>query len=269
MPCDKNITSFKNPHIKNIIALRERKEREKSKLTIIEGAREMGCAFKAGVEFKEVYICRDFLDDREQQGFVKELESKNVPVFETTKEIFEKISFGDRHEGILAVCRQPKLALKDLKISGHSLFVVVENIEKPGNLGAILRSCDGAGVDGLIICDGATDLYNPNVVRASLGTVFSEKVVESSNEKTFAFLKESSVRIFATAPAAETIYTQADFKGPLAIVLGSEQEGLSGFWITNCDVKIKIPMKGRADSLNVSTTAALVIYEALRQRSVS
>ncbi|HOW35578.1 MAG TPA: RNA methyltransferase [Candidatus Omnitrophota bacterium] len=266
---DKNITSFKNPQVKNVIALRERKEREKSKLTIVEGAREIGCAFKAGVEFKEVYVCREFFGDRGQQGIVKELELKKVKVFETTKEIFEKISFGDRHEGVLAVCRQPSQALRDLKVSDSSLFVIVEKIEKPGNLGAILRSCDGAGVDGLIICEGATDLYNPNAVRASLGTIFSVKVVESSNEKTLAFLKENGVKAFATTPTAATVYTQADFKNSAAIILGSEQEGLSDFWINHCDIKVKIPMRGKADSLNVSTTAALVIYEALRQRGVS
>ena len=151
--------------------------------------------------------------------------------------------------------------------SKGSLFVIVECIEKPGNLGAILRTCDGAGIDGVIICDGKTDIYNPNVIRASLGTIFSIKIVVSSNEEALKFLKTKNIKVCATLPLAKKVYTKEDLVNPLAIVVGSEQNGLTDFWVKHADLKVKIPMRGQADSLNVSASTAILLYEIIRQKS--
>ena len=268
MPPNKKITSAVNVRVKSVLALRERKEREETGLMIVEGVREIARARTAGIVFKEIYLCPDFLSKDDGEKLIREIGPENVITFETTREVFKKISFGEREEGALAVCRQPKWALSDLKLSKNPFLVIVESVEKPGNLGAILRTCDGAGADGLILSDRLTDCFNPNVVRASLGTVFSVKVVESSNERALQFLKENGIKAWAASPEAKNIYTRVGWHMPLAIVLGNEQKGLSDFWMRNCDFIVKIPMRGLADSLNVSSTAAILIYEALRQRSL-
>lgn len=147
-------------------------------------------------------------------------------------------------------------------------FVIVESVEKPGNLGAIVRTCDGAGVDGLIICDGQTDIYNPNVIRASLGTIFSVKVAVSTNKETLDFLKSKNVTVCAAIPQAKAVYTEEKFANAIAVVVGSEQNGLTKFWTQHADLKVKIPMRGSADSLNVSATTAILLYEIIRQKSL-
>jgi len=272
------ITSLTNSRVKKVVELRDRKHRTTRGLTIVEGKREITCAQEAGVIFKEFYYCRDFLsapkvDDISAASgtnvanlFTKRLFSK-VPVYETTKAVFSKMSYGARAEGVLAVCEPRSLSFADFPSKADSLFVIVESVEKPGNLGAILRTCDGAGVDGVIICDGKTDIYNPNVIRASLGTIFSQKIVVSSNEDTLKFLKLNKVTICATLLKAKFIYTNEKLINALAIVVGSEQDGLTKFWIEHADLKVKIPMKGFADSLNVSATTAVLLYEIIRQRS--
>ena len=269
MPQDKKIISFQNPRIKNIGNLRERKTRDETGLMIVEGFREISRANEAGVSFKELYICRDLLHHQGAGGLIAEIQAKKTEILEIPKEIFAKISFGERQEGLLAVCKKPKCTFADLKLQKNPLIVVVEKVEKPGNLGAILRSCDGAGVDALFLCDGRVDSSNPNVVRASLGTVFSMKVIECSNEEAFQYLHDNQIKICTTLLSAKMIYTDMDFKIPVAIILGSEEEGLSDFWVKNSDFQVKIPMHGKADSLNVSTTAAVLIYEGLRQRNIN
>ena len=188
------ITSLTNARIKNIVALRARKNREKTGLTIVEGIREVTRAIKAGVVIEEFYFCSDLLNDfknddsnipkktNASDAMIKKLSSK-VSIYETTKSVFSKIAYGDRLEGVLAVCKPQALSLENIPSKADSLFVIVESVEKPGNLGAILRTCDGAGVDGVLICDGKTDIYNPNVIRSSLGTVFSINIGISSNEE--------------------------------------------------------------------------------------
>lgn len=261
----KTITSFSNPQIKNVAALRERKAREASGLTVVEGVREISAAVAAQVPVKELYVCREFFADRGEEKLLKQL-GPDVNAFEVPRAVFEKISYGDRQEGVLAVCAPKVYQLKDLKLKDNPLVVILESVEKPGNLGAVLRSCDGAGVDALFLCGQVTDVYNPNVIRASIGTVFNIPVIVSGNEEIAGFLKKSKIRSAAAAVEAKTVYAQADLKGAIAIVLGSEQDGLSEFWLKNSQVQVKIPMMGKADSLNVSTTAAILIYEALRQR---
>jgi len=272
------IISLTNSRVKDIVALRTRRHREKTGLTIVEGAREINCALKAGVVFKEFYFCADLLNDLKEDDngaprgtivadeFIKKLSSK-VSVYETTKAVFSKMSYGDRAEGVLAVCEPQSLSFKDIPSKTDSLFVIVESVEKPGNLGAILRTCDGVGVDGVIICDGKTDIYNPNVIRSSLGAIFTANVVVSSNEEALKYLRSKKVTICATSPQAKTVYTDAKLTNALAVVVGSEQSGLTEFWVQHADLKVQIPMKGFADSLNVSASTAVLLYEIIRQRS--
>jgi len=264
MPSTK-ITSLSNPRVKHVVGLRNRKPRTESGLTLVEGQREIARALEAGVTFKEFYICCEWVDHSET--LIKQFASLKVPVYETTEAVFSKLSYGDRGEGVLAVCAPQPLSFKDFPSKARSLFVIVESVEKPGNLGAILRTCDGAGVDGVIICDGKTDIYNPNVIRASLGTVFSVKVVVSSNEEAMAFLRSKDIAVCATLPRAKTVYTKAKLTGALAVVVGSEQSGLTDFWVEHADCKVNIPMRGQADSLNVSASTAILLYETIRQRS--
>ncbi len=269
MPADKNITSFSNPRIKNILRLRAKKTDGPDTAIIVEGVREVLRAKESGIIFQEIYFCPDFCRDPSIKGVIEEVQGKNpdVQVFEAAKEISKKISFGQREEGILVLCQRPQKNFNDFKFKKAPFMVVVERVEKPGNLGALLRSCDGAGVDGVIVCDNQTDVYNPNVVRASVGTIFSTCVVESSKEEALSFLKENHIDIFSATPGAKKFYTQADFTKAVACVVGSEEAGLSDFWLKNSNEQIKIPMQGKADSLNVSATAAILLYEVLRQRN--
>ena len=180
--------------------------------------------------------------------------------------VFEKMTFGHRHEGVLGVCLQPKKSLKDIQFSKKPFLVAVESVEKPGNLGAILRTADAVGVDGLIVCDPVTDIYNPNVIRSSLGAIFSVCVVPATKEEALKFFKLNKVTICATLPQADKCYSSVDLNVPLALVMGSEEKGLSEFWQKNSDMAVYIPMKGKVDSLNVSVSAAVVLYETIRQR---
>jgi len=232
----------------------------------VEGLRELRRARQAGVDLKELFLCRDLLENSLSESGIREIESKETVVFEVSEEVFAKISFGERREGLLAVVRPRILGLEDLKLPQKPLCCVVEGLEKPGNLGAILRSCDGVGAEGLLVCDGKTDIYNPNVIRASLGSVFSIKVVQTANDLALKFLRDHKMKICVTSPQASRIYYQVDCTGPLAVVLGSEHQGASGFWMRHADTKVKIPMRGSVDSLNVAVTAGIVLYEALRQR---
>ena len=262
------ITSFQNPHLKEVHHLRESNARRSTGLALVEGLREVSGAKQSGVLFKKLFVCPDILKRDKQERIVEEFESEKIPVVEIPKEIFAKISFGDRMEGILGICRPRVLRLEDLFSGKNSLWVAVEDVEKPGNLGAILRTCDGAGIDGILVCDAATDLYNPNAIRASIGTIFSVPAAQTTNEAAHKFFKDRKIKVCVTTPRAEQFYSQADFNIPIAIILGSEEKGVSDFWLNNADVKIKIPMRGTADSLNVSVAAGIVVYEAIRQRNI-
>ena len=267
MPRDK-ITSLTNPHVKEIVRLRTGGHRKSSGVTIVDGAREILRAMEAGVEFKEFYVCPELLGrDEEEKQLQTRLSESKVSVFEVARIVFAKIAYGDRQEGVLGICKTPKRSLTDFQLKTNALVVVIEHVEKPGNLGAILRTCDAAGVSGVIVCDSKTDLYNPNVIRASVGTIFIVNTVQCSNDEVLGFLKNKGIKIYAASPQAQTVYTKINLTGAVAIVLGSEQEGLSDFWDKNADERVKIPMYGHADSLNVSTSAAILIYEAIRQRN--
>jgi len=266
MPLNK-IESLSNPRVKALVKLRDRKARKSTGLTIVEGLREISRAIKSGINVQEFYVCRKLLKS-DGKSIVDASLKSGVAIFDVDEKIMSKISYGDKKDGMLVVCRPVAKTLESIKLSPKPLIVVVEGIEKPGNVGAILRTCDGAGVDALIVTDGLTDLYNPNVIRASLGTVFSVPIVTSENKKTLEFLKKKKVSVCATVPLAKKVYFAENLSGPLAIVMGSEQKGLTEFWKKNSDIKVNVPMEGSADSLNVSATTAILVYEALKQRKI-
>jgi TrmH family RNA methyltransferase len=182
--------------------------------------------------------------------------------------VFEKVSYRENPDGWLAVFPTPSKSLSDIKLSTVPFLIVAESIEKPGNLGAILRTADAAGVDAILVCDPHTDIYNPNVVRASRGTLFTIPTVELSNMDAFNFLQDNRISIIAATPQAEAEYTQQDLSGPVAVTVGTEDKGLSDFWLQRADLKVKIPMAGKVNSLNVSIATAVIVYEAKRQRSL-
>jgi TrmH family RNA methyltransferase len=260
------ITSASNPRIKDIVRLKEGSERKKKGLILVEGHREIRLALENGFELVETYICRDFLKKETQKKVQRELILKNKPIYELDPNVYDKISYGERQEGLLCIFKFKQTEFNDLNIKNNALFVVLEEVEKPGNLGAILRSADAAGASGIIVCDQKTEIYNPNAIRASIGTIFTVPIVISSKDEALKFLKSNGIQVLAATPEGAIHYVKTDLKKPLAFVVGSEQNGLSEFWLKNADIKIKIPMKGQADSLNVSVSTAILLYECQRQR---
>ncbi|MFH0754416.1 MAG: RNA methyltransferase [Candidatus Omnitrophota bacterium] len=259
------ISSLQNAGIKRVVRLRTKKSREARGLTIVEGNREVRQAFLAGLRFHSVYICREGVY-RPDEVLVGQMEAAKVKIFDTGCSVFGKMAYGDRIDGILGLVEQPEVTLANLKLSAAALVVVMESVEKPGNLGAVLRTCDGAGVEALLVCDEKTDVYNPNVIRASLGAVFAVPTVSCSSREALDFLRARGIRVFAAVVQATEYYFEKDMSGPCAIVMGSEQDGLSDFWRRNADEMVRIPMRGKVDSLNVSVSAAVMVYEALRQK---
>lgn len=262
------ITSFHNPKIKESLELRDRSQRDKSGLTLIEGLREVACALRAEVPLKEVYTCKELLGHYEVDDLFQKLRALKIKVVEISESVYAKLAYGDRKDGILAVGKPAVVSLKDFLAPEKLILLVVEGVEKPGNLGAIFRVADAAGIDGIIICDEKTDLYNPNVIRASVGTVFALKAVVSSNARVFNFLKTNGIKIYVSTPFTETIYSEVSFKDSLAIVVGSEDKGVSEFWMNRAYTHLKIPMQGQADSLNVAASTAILLYEVVRQRGL-
>lgn len=260
------ITSIHNPHIKEAARLRERRQREKQRRILIEGVREVSRAADGAVEFIEAFICEPLATSPDAYLAINRLYECGVRIFEVSSQVFAKLAFGERAEGVIAVARTPRQSLAGLPLPGSPLVAVVEDLEKPGNLGAILRTADAAGVSALIAAGQGTDLYNPNVIRASLATVFTLPVCAAGTDETLSFLRQRPFRVYAARVDATTFYTEADFRGPTAIVLGSETAGLSSVWQADDVIPIRLPMRGAADSLNVSAAAAVLFYEALRQR---
>jgi RNA methyltransferase, TrmH family len=265
-----DIQSTQNGKIKQVIKLFDRRDREKNQQFVIEGYREILRAVEKGHPIETLFYCRDFFLQKNEEALLKKIQQR-AKTFSCSRSVFKKISFRDRPDGLVAVAPIRPLTLEDLSknLSPRPLLVIVEGIEKPGNLGTILRSCDGAGVDGLIVCDRCTDLYNPNVVRASLGTLFTVPSLEASFMETIDFIQKNQIATVAASPDGKKNYTDIDMSKPIAIVLGCEQYGLSDKWRERCDDKVQIPMLGHADSLNVAQAATLMVYEAQRQRDFS
>jgi TrmH family RNA methyltransferase len=261
------ITSLQNPRVKDAVRLRDRRCRQKQNRMIIDGARELGRAIAAGVRLVEVFVCESLCQSDDAREVLSRLPTSGAEVLHVSKAILEKIGFGDRMEGVIGIAEPPDVSLGCLPhTNGQPLIAVLEGVEKPGNVGAALRSADGAGVSALIVADPCTDLFNPNAIRASLGTIFTRPVAVATSEETLAFLRARGIRIFAARVDGSVPYTEVDFCGPSAIVLGSESRGLSAAWTAPDITAIRLPMLGAADSLNVSVTAAVLFYEALRQR---
>ncbi|NRA89598.1 MAG: RNA methyltransferase [Simkaniaceae bacterium] len=265
------ISSLQNPRVKQAVKLREKRERDRSQSFLIEGYRELYRGVKGGVPIAALFYSPQHFLGSNESALIEEIRSHGAPVMEVSKAVFEKMSYRDRPDGLLAIASQTYLSLNDL-ISAFEknrppFFVIAESIEKPGNLGTILRSSDAAGVDALIVCDQCTDVFNPNVVRASVGTLFTVPVVQASSEETIKWLKSRGVKTVAATPDAPSSFTKTNLSGPIAIAVGTEQLGLSKNWMENADIQVSIPMNGVADSLNVATATTLLLYEVLRQRS--
>jgi TrmH family RNA methyltransferase len=265
-PTGMKITSVQNPRVKAAVRLRDRKERDEQGRIIIDGVREMSRALGSGVDVVELFYAPELCREQEHERLLERAEQAGVELLAVTPQVMEKLAFGDRVEGVVAVARRPQRTLADLKITSDSLVAIVEGVEKPGNLGAIVRTADAIGMAALIVADGRMDLYNPNAIRASLGAVFAVPVCSASTESVLAWLRQNAFRLIAARVDGSMEYTQADFRGPVAIALGSEAYGLSQPWRADDILGVRLPMVGSVDSLNLSATAAVLFYEALRQR---
>ncbi|MDO8668298.1 MAG: RNA methyltransferase [bacterium] len=254
------IESLDNSKIKSLVKLRESsRERKEQGLFLIEGHREISLAQKGGMEIANLIYSPEYIK--------KELAIDEEKIIEVSKKVFAKISYRENPDGFLAIAKSQEKKLEDIKLSETPLLVVLEAVEKPGNLGAILRTADAAGLDAVIINDLKTDIYNPNVIRASQGTIFTVSVILSSTDETIKFFNEKGIKILATTPDTEKDYTEVDYKEGCAVIMGAEDKGLSVKWLKAAKEKVKITMRGKIDSLNVSVSAAVILFEAVRQRN--
>ena len=263
------ITSLQNPRVKAAVRLRDHRHRQKQGRIRIDGARELLRALEAGVPIAEAFVCGALCQSDEARRVLAELGSSGTEILAVTEAVFDKLAFGDRADGVLGVAAMPQPTLADLTLPHNPLVAVLEGVEKPGNVGAVLRTGDAAGLSALVVADGRTDLYNPNAIRASLGTIFTLPVCTATAQETLDWLRQQGLAIYAARVDGSLLYTEVDLRGPAAIVLGSEAEGLTDLWTSDDVAPIRLPMLGAADSLNVSATAAVLFYEALRQRSQS
>lgn len=261
------ITSTSNPRVKAAIRLRDRKGRNEQGRIIIDGVREIGLALASGVEIFELYHFPELCRDEAHQSLLHLAIRSDASLIEVTPPVMEKLAYGQRVEGVVAVAIAPRKSLSELQLPDSALVAVVEGVEKPGNLGAILRTADAAGVAALIVADGGTDLYNPNAIRASLGAIFTVPVASAASAATLDWLRQHQFRLLAARVDGATDYAAADYRGRTAIILGSEAHGLSNLWHAADITPIRLPLLGRIDSLNLSATAAVLFYEALRQRT--
>jgi TrmH family RNA methyltransferase len=259
------ITSPRNPRVRAAAALRERRTRDEQGLTLVDGTRELARAIAGGARVVDVFAVLDELPP-DAVPVVDAARRAGASIVPVSAGVLDRLAFGDRAEGVVATVAVPGLALAALELPADPLVVVLEGLEKPGNLGAVLRSADGAGADAMIAADPRTDLFNPNAIRSSLGTIFAVPLAAGSGPEVRARLAAASVRLVTARVDAGTLYTDVDLRGPVAIVLGSEAEGLTGSWDGPDVVAVRLPMAGVADSLNVSVAAAVLLYEARRQR---
>jgi TrmH family RNA methyltransferase len=256
------ITSTQNPKIKSLLALEKPRERRKQGLFIVEGIREIGLAIAAGYKIGNLFFCPDIISANE----LSKLGASDKLLIPVARDIFEKIAVREGSGGVLAVAEQHVHRLADITLSANPLLLILESVEKPGNLGAILRTADAAGVDAVITCDQQTDFYNPNVIRSSIGCVFTQRIAAATSEETIDWLKKNKISIYCTYLEASKPYHTVDYTKACAIVMGTESTGLSEIWVRNASANIIIPMQGKIDSMNVSTAAAVVVFEAKRQR---
>src|SRR6516165_3887316 len=259
------ITSPANPRVKHLVALRHRRARDRAGVTLVEGFEELGLALAAGARPVSLYVC-PALTGPDGQQLVDRVSDLGAEVIPVSRAVFGKVAYRESPDGWLAVLPAVPTSLASLQTGTSPLVLICEGVEKPGNLGAILRTADAAGVTAVIAADPVTDWANPNVVRASKGTVFSVPVASASTAEVFAWLEKHSLALVAAAPDGDVPLTAADLTGPTAIAVGSEAHGLPAAWLERAGTRLRIPMFGHADSLNVSTSAAILVYEAVRQR---
>jgi RNA methyltransferase, TrmH family len=263
-----DIASPANPRLKAAVRLRDRRERDRSGRTIVDGAREILRALDGGATVVEAYVCEPLVTSVDARTAVTRLRDAGASLLTTSESAFGKIAFGERADGVVAIVAIPMTDIDRLRLPPDPLVLVVEAVEKPGNLGAMLRTADGAGADALIAASPITDVFNPNVIRASLGTVFTVPNAAASTADVLAMLRRSAVRIVAARVDAKAMYTDIDLRGAVAIVVGNEAGGLSSPWSASDVTAARLPMLGKADSLNVSAAAAILLYEARRQRGI-
>ncbi len=262
----KQISSIQNPVIKNIVLLEEKpRERRSQNLAVIEGIREVKLAISSGFTVPTILYSPDLLEQSEFDSLIKGV-SNSPELVEITPVIFNKLAYRKDTGGIIATVVPKRLQLNDLHFGSQPLFLVLETVEKPGNLGAILRTADAANLDGVIICDPQTDIYNPNAIRSSLGCIFTMSVVTTTTVQAIHWFRGHGIRTFGTALTANRFYHETDYRTPAAIIMGSEAFGLTQNWLDEADELVMIPMQGKVDSMNVSASAAVVVFEALRQR---
>lgn len=267
------ITSAQNQKIKDLLALQEKsKERRKKGLFVVEGRRELLHCIEAGYEPFTLFFCPEIISQYDRQeiesAVMNDHDCKRLPsVIEIPQHLYDKVAYRGGTEGVIAELYCKDMSLDSLKIKENPLVVVLEAVEKPGNLGAILRSADASGADAVIVCDPLTDMYNPNLIRSSIGAIFTVPVAVASSEDTIKWLKDNSIKIYTAQLQDSEWYYDTDMKGSSAIVMGTEATGLTDVWRKAADAHIKIPMLGRLDSLNVSVSAAILLFEAVRQRN--
>lgn len=260
------ISSAQNPKIKLLLQLQQKSsERRKHGMFVVEGQREIFHCLSAGYEIDSLFYCPQIADSDAQEEFLRL--SPSSKCFEINSDIYQKVAYRGGTEGMIAEVKTRNLTLQDLKLSSSPLIMVLESVEKPGNLGAILRSADASGVDAVIVCDPSTDLFNPNLIRSSIGAIFTVPTVACSSSDCITFMKEHGIQILTAQLQDSSLYYATDMRRPTAIIMGTEATGLTQQWREAADAHIRIPMLGRLDSLNVSVSAAILMFEAVRQRS--
>lgn len=258
------ITSLQNTRIKNIVKLGKAKERKDQNLFILEGARELTLALSVGYKPDSVFVCPELFAKTDYPHVLDSITEDLI--YEVSQQVFEKVAYREGSDGLIALMKPKQHSLVDLSIKNNPFIIILEAVEKPGNLGAILRTADAAQVDAVIVCDPQTDVYNPNAIRSSVGCIFTVPVAVCSSTEALAWLKQQGITSYAAELQASEWYQDVNYTTPSAIVMGTEADGLTDFWLNNADKRIKIPMRGKIDSLNVSVSTAVITFEAMRQR---
>jgi TrmH family RNA methyltransferase len=260
----KQITSIQNPFIKSLVLLQEKaKARKQSGTFLIEGLREIELALKGNYELETILFLPELISEMQ----ISKLSKRSIPLIEISKEVYQKLAYRDTTEGILAIAKSKSLLLSDLKLSENPLILIAEAPEKPGNIGALLRTADAANLDAVIIANPKSDLYNPNIVRSSVGGLFTNQIATGTTSEIIAFLKAHKINFYCATLQNATPYHTQEYTKPTAIVVGTEATGLTQEWRDEATQNIIIPMQGAIDSMNVSVAAAILLFEAKRQRN--
>lgn len=268
MSGDETISSLQNPKVKRVVKLRKRSQRDAEGVLLIEGYRELKRALENHHRPVTLFYCPELFMGHNEPALIEECRRVGAEILACNQAVFEKMAYRDRPEGLLALAPQIRWTLDDLRLPSAPLLLVAEHIEKPGNLGTMLRSADAAGVHAVIVCDRCTDMNNPNVVRASIGTLFSVPVVDAESQRVRDWLRVRGIQVVAATPHTDRNYTEVDYTAGTAVLVGAEQFGLSEFWMKHANMQVRIPMLGQCDSLNVAAAATILLYEAVRQRGI-